>query len=170
MRFFHEKWDSAYSRRFGIQKKSTIANLMLMQNYHEFCDCSALYVACFKIVMTTTYFWPPIRFFAPHALKDHLTQLDKTLLISHYKWNIWSLCHKNHSITCSSSSGYLGVKWPIFACFADILSLPERIVAWSLLQSATHHGLARSIISSDLWMVFYSFSLCDNIHLESRSI
>ena len=46
----------------------------------------------------------------------------------------WSLCCENHSITCWSSLGYLGVKQPIIARFADILSSPERIVACSLLQ------------------------------------
>ena len=35
--------------------------LMLTRNDCEFCDCSALYMTCFNIVMTTTYFWPPIR-------------------------------------------------------------------------------------------------------------
>ena len=58
---------------------------MLMQNDRKFRDCSALYVTCPKIVMTTTYFSPQIRFFTSHALKDNLTQLGKTLLISHYK-------------------------------------------------------------------------------------
>ena len=33
-----------------------------------------------------------------------------------------------------------------------------------------HHGLAKSIISSDLRAVFYSFSLRDNIYPESHSI
>ena len=60
-----------------------------------------------------------------------------TLHISHYGWNIWSLCWENHSITFSSSSEYLGVKQPRFARFADILSLPERIVAWSFFQHCT---------------------------------
>ena len=91
-----------------------------------------------RIVMTTTNFWPPIRYFASHALKDNLTQLGKTLHISHYKWNVWSLCWENHSITFSFNLEYFGVKQPIFARFVDILSSPGRIVAWSLLQ---HHTM-----------------------------
>ena len=55
-------WET-FSRetRFGFKprvwdsKTSTIANLMYMQNDRKFCDCSALYATCFKIVMTTTY-------------------------------------------------------------------------------------------------------------------
>ena len=35
---------------------------------------------------------------------------------------------------------------------------------------ASHHGLAKSIISSDFRAVFYSFSLRDNLYLESHSI
>ena len=77
-----------------------------------------------------------------YSLKDDLTQLGKTLLNSHYKWNIWSLTCENHSITCSSSSGYLGVKRPIFARFADILCSPERIVAGSLLQRRAMDSLS----------------------------
>ena len=63
----------------------------------------------------------------PFLVKDTWEwNLAKTSFISHYHWNIWSLCCENHSIACSSSSGHWGVKQPIFACFADILSLPER--------------------------------------------
>ena len=82
-----------------------------------------------RIVMTTTNFWPPIRYFVSHALKDNLTQLGKTLHISHYKWNVWSLCWENHSITFYFNLEYFGVKQPIFARFVDILSSPGRIVA-----------------------------------------
>ena len=35
---------------------------------------------------------------------------------------------------------------------------------------ASHHGLANSIISSDLRAVFYSFSLRDNFYPESHSM
>ena len=76
--------------------------------WHKFHDCSALHVSRFKIVVTATYFWPLISFFASHSLKDNLTQFGKTLLISHHKWNIWPLF-----ITCLSSLGYLGVRQPI---------------------------------------------------------
>ena len=65
----------------------------------------------------------------------------KVLLISHYKWNIWSLYCENPSIACLSSSGHLGVKWLIFACFADILSLPERVATWFLLQCCNTDSL-----------------------------
>ena len=103
--------------RNGVQlvakDSKTRANLMLMWNDRKFHGCSALYMARFKIVMTTTYFWPLIRFFASHSLKDNLTQFGKTLLISHHKWNIWPLCYENHFITCLSSLGYFVVKWPI---------------------------------------------------------
>ena len=34
---------------------------------------------------------------------------------------------------------------------------------------ASHHGFAKSIISSDSWVVFYSFSFRDNFYLESHS-
>ena len=66
----------------------------------------------------------------------------KTLLISHYKWNIWSLCCDNYSIACSSSSGHLGVKRLVFAPLADILSSPEVIVAWSRLRRRTMDSLS----------------------------
>ena len=66
--FFHEKWGLAYSRGFRIKKQSSIENVLLIQNDLKFHDCSALYMTCFKIVMTTMYFWPPIRFFASHIL------------------------------------------------------------------------------------------------------
>ena len=79
----------------------------------------------------------------PFLVKDTWEwNLAKTSFISHYHWNIWSLCCENHSIACSSSSGHWGVKQPIFACFADILSLPERIVAWSVLHHCTMDSLS----------------------------
>ena len=64
---------------------------------------------------------------------------SKTLQISAQKSKDQpcSLCCENRSITCWSSSGYFRVKRPIVACFADIFSSPERIVAWSLLQRRT---------------------------------
>ena len=40
----------------------TSRNLMMMWKDCKFHDCSALFVTCFKIVMTTTYFWPQICF------------------------------------------------------------------------------------------------------------
>ena len=89
----------------------------------------------------------------PMQWETILLNLAKTLLISHYKWNIWSLCCENHSIASLSSSGPLGVKEPIFACFADILSLPERIVAWSLLQHRTMDS-----VSPQSWAISKLFS------------
>ena len=83
-------------------------------------------------------------FFASHALKDDLTQLGKTLLIFHItklKYLPWSLSCENHSITCLSSLGYLGVKLPIIACFADILR-------WLNTVSSTY-----------IWMGHYNHSL-----------
>ena len=92
----------------------------------------------------------------------------KPLLISHYKWNIWSLYCQNRSLACSSSSGRLGVKRPIFACFAGILLARKnsRLVS----SPASHHGLAKSTISSDFQAVFYSFSFRDNFYLENHNI
>ena len=113
-----------------------------MRNDRKFHDCSALYVTCFKIDMTTTYSDHQSDSLLPTHWKTISLNSAKTLLISHYKWNIWSLCCKNHSIACSSSSGNLGVKQPIFARLADILSLPERIVAWSRLQRRTMDSLS----------------------------
>ena len=71
--------------------------------------------------MTTTYFWPPIRFFASHALKDDLTQVGKisshsTLQINYLFSQLWKPLHR-----LLVSFGTLGVKRPIFARFADIL-------------------------------------------------
>ena len=42
------------------------------------------------------------------------------------------------------------MKWPIVAHFADILSSPERIVAWSLLQRRTMDSLSP-----------YSLAICE---------
>ena len=56
---------------------------MLMRNDHKFHDCSALYLTGFKIDMATMYFWPPIRFFASHALKDILCSTRQKLFSFH---------------------------------------------------------------------------------------
>ena len=139
---------------------------MFMRNDCKFRDCSALYVTWFKIVITTTHFWLTIRFVTSTHWKT--TSLN-SLLITHYKWNIWSLCSENHSIASSSSSGNLGVKRPIFCTFCRHLKLARknsRLVS----SPASHHGLAKSIISSDFRVVFYSFSCRDYFYLESHSI
>ena len=129
-----------WSIRFRVRKQST--NLMLMRNDCKFRDYSALYVTCFKIDMTKRISDHQFDSLLPTYWKTISLTSAKTLLISHYKWNIWSLCRKNHSIACSSSSGHLGVKQPIFARLTDILSLPERIVAWSRLQRRTMDSLS----------------------------
>ena len=129
-----------WSIRFRVRKQST--NLMLMRNDCKFRDYSALYVTCFKIDMTKRISDHQSDSLLPTYWKTISLTSAKTLLISHYKWNIWSLCRKNHSIACSSSSGHLGVKQPIFARLTDILSLPERIVAWSRLQRRTMDSLS----------------------------
>ena len=72
---------------------------MLMRNDRKFRDCSALYVIGFKIDMATMYFWPSIRFFASHALKDDLTQLGKnsshfTLQMKYLVSLLWKLLHR----------------------------------------------------------------------------
>ena len=92
-----------------------------MRNDRTFHYCCALYVTC-KIDMITTYFWPPIRFFASHALKDDLTQVGKisshsTLQINYLFSQLWKPLHR-----LLVSFGTLGVKRPIFARFADIFS------------------------------------------------
>ena len=112
-----------------------------MRNDCKFRDYSALYVTCFKIDMTKRISDHQSDSLLPTHWKTISLNSGKTLLISHHKWNIWSLCRENHSIACSSSSGHLGVKRPIFARLADILSLPERIVAWSRLQHRTMDSL-----------------------------
>ena len=56
------------------------------------------------------------------------------------------------------------MKRPIFARLADRKN--SRLVT----SPASHHGLAKSIISSDFRAVFYRFSLCDNFYPESHSI
>ena len=35
---------------------------------------------------------------------------------------------------------------------------------------ALHHRLAKSLISSNLWVFFYSFSFCNNFYLESHGV
>ena len=66
--------------------------------------------------------------------------------------NFRSQCNTTllHSITCWSSLGYLGVKWPIIACFADIFSSPERVVARSLLQHCT-----MDLFSQYSWLISF---------------
>ena len=101
--------------------------------------------------------------------RSHSTRQNSSHFTLQMKYLPWSLCCENHSITCSSSSGYLGVKRPIVARFADILSSPERIVAWSLLQRRTMDSLSpysRAISG----FFFYNFSFRDNFYLESHSI
>ena len=66
---------------------------MLTRKDRKVSDCSALYV------MTTTYFWPPIRFFASHALKEYLTRLSKhsshfTLQINYLVSLLWRPTHR----------------------------------------------------------------------------
>ena len=137
-RFFHKKRASAYSRGFGIQKIST--NLVL-------CEMTV------NSVIAAIFTWHALKW--QQRISDH--QSDsllpthwktmslnsvKSLLISLYKWNIWSLCRENHSIACSSSSGHLGVKRLIFARLVDILSLPEIIVVWYRLQRRTMDSLS----------------------------
>ena len=125
-----------------VWNSKTSTNQVLMRNDRKFHDCSALYVTCFKIDMTITYSDHQSDSLLPTHWKTISLNSAKTLLISHYKWNIWSLCRKKHSIACSSSSGHLGVKRLIFARLVDISSLPERIVAWSRLQRRTMDSLS----------------------------
>lgn len=56
----------------AITVKNEIAMLMSMWDNCKLCNCSAIFVACYKIVMTTMHFWP-IRVFASHTLKNDLT-------------------------------------------------------------------------------------------------
>lgn len=56
----------------AITVKNEIAMLMSMWDNRKLCNCSAIFVACYKIVMTTMHFWP-IRVFASHTLKNDLT-------------------------------------------------------------------------------------------------
>ena len=130
-----------------------------MRNNRKFRDCSALYVHALKLTWRQRISDHQSDSLLPTHWKTISLNPAKTLLISHYKWNIWSLCCDNYSIACSSSSGHWnGVKRLVFAPLADISS------------PASHHGLAKSIISSDFRTVFDSFSLRDNIYPESHSI
>ena len=127
-----------------------------MRNDRKFRDCSALYVTCFKIDITTTYFWPPIRFFASHAFKDDLTQLGK---------NSSPSTTSLHRLLVSF--GTLGIETAHFCTSCRHLKL-DRKNSRLVSPPASHHELAKSIISSDFRAVFYSFSLCDNFYSESR--
>ena len=55
----------------AIAVKNEIAILMSMWDNRKLCNCSAIFVACYKIVMTTMHFWP-IRVFASHTLKNDI--------------------------------------------------------------------------------------------------
>ena len=77
-----------------------------------------------------------------HWKTIHLTVQTLQISDQKSKYQPCSLCCENHSITCWSSSGYFGVKWPIVARFADIFSSPERIVARSLLHHRTMDSLS----------------------------
>ena len=120
---------------------------MLMRNDRIFRDCSALQVTCFKIDMITTYFWPPIRFFASHALKNDLTQVG--IICSHFT---------------------LQMKYLV----SPLWKPPHRLlVSFGTLESKTAHfsTFCRQLqLSSDFRAVFYSFSFRDNFYPESRSI
>ena len=120
---------------------------MLMRNDRTFRDCSALQVTCFKIDMITTYFWPPIRFFASHALKDDLTQVG--IICSHFT---------------------LQMKYLVSLLWKP----PHRLlVSFGTLESKTAHFCTfyRHLqLSSDFRAVFYSFSFRDNFYPESHSI
>ena len=83
--------------RYGLLQKvwdsKPSTYLMLTRKDRKVSDCSALYV------MTTTYFWPPIRFFASHALKEYLTRLSKhsshfTLQINYLVSLLWRPTHR----------------------------------------------------------------------------
>ena len=76
-----------------------------MPNNRKFRDCSALSVTCFKIVMTTTYFWPPIRFFAS-------------------RWN--SISHNSAKKTYHFT---LQLKFLV-----SLLSKPKEILDWNVCQ------------------------------------
>ena len=117
---------------------------MLMRNDRTFRDCSALQVTCFKIDMITTYFWPPIRFFASHALKDDLTQVG--IICSHFTLQMKYL---------------VSLQW----------KPPHRLlVSFGTLESKTAHFCRHLQLSSDFRAVFYSFSFRDNFYPESHSI
>ena len=142
-----------------------------MRNDRQFrdCACSALYVTCFKIDMTTTYFWPPIRFFASHTLKDDLTRFVKnsfhfTLQMKCLVSFLWKPLHR-----LFVKFGTLESETAHFCTSCRHLKLARknsRLVS----SPASHHGLAKSIISSDFRAVFYSFSLRDNFYPDSHSI
>ena len=118
-----------------------------MRNDRTFRYCCALYVTCFKIDMITTYFWPPIRFFASHALKDDLTQVG--IICSHFT---------------------LQMKYLVSLLWKP----PHRLlVSFGTLESKTAHfsTFCRQLqLSSDFRAVFYSFSFRDNFYPESHSI
>ena len=85
-----------WSIRFRVRKQST--NLMLMRNDRKFRDYSALYVTCFKIDMTKRISDHQSDSLLPTYWKTISLTSAKTLLISHYKWNIWSLVKTTPSL------------------------------------------------------------------------
>ena len=116
--------------RYGLLPKvwdsKPSTDLMLTRKDRKVSDCSALYV------MTTTYFWPPIGSLLPTLWKNISLDLANTLLISHYKLIIWSLCCEDQPTACLSILGHLGVKRPIFAryfspvAWETTISIPTR--------------------------------------------
>ena len=104
---------------------------------------AVLYEACFKLswqqrILTTNQI-----FCFPHIERlSYSTQQNSSHFILEMKYLPWSLCCGNHPITCLSSLGYLRVKKPTIARFADILSLPERTVTWFLIQHCIMDSLS----------------------------
>lgn len=128
-------WDS---------KTSTIANLILIQNDCKFCDCSTLYMTCFKIVMTTTYLCSDHQSDSLLPMHWKMISLNLAKLFSFYISN--EIFGHSAMKTTLSPACLVRDTWewnsPIFAHFADIFTLPERIVAWSLLQYPTIDSLS----------------------------
>ena len=124
----------------------------------KFRDCSALRVTFWNCHDNNVFLIPNQFLCFPRI--ERRSELCKTVHILHYKMKYlpWSLCSENHSITCWSSSGLLGVKRPIVARFPDILSSPERIVALSLLQRRTMDSLSA-----------YSLAICELFSTASAS-
>ena len=108
-----------------------------MPNNRKFRDCSALSVTCFKIVMTTTYFWPPIRFFAS-------------------RWN--SISHNSAKKTYHFT---LQLKFLV-----SQLSKPKEILDWNVCQATVTESIvvflqSRSsiyIFTDSLFFLLYLFS------------
>ena len=119
-------------------------------------------------VTSVLFTWHTLQLSWQQRISDH--QSD-SFLPTH--WKTISLQSKN------STYFYLSLLWkPLgtlrsetahFCTFCRHLKLARKN-SRLISSPASHHGLTKSIISSDFQAVFYSFSFRDDFYLESHSI